>query len=92
MDYLIKGARTELEKFRVIFRWITNNIKYDVGFLDGRGKGGTEPEDVLRNGFSVCAGYSKLYEYLCRLVAMLEAVRTDIHVVHVKNMTIQVNW
>ncbi|XP_072033704.1 kyphoscoliosis peptidase-like [Amphiura filiformis] len=70
VEYLTQITRTDFETFRVIFRWVTNNIKYDIGFLDGRGLGATDAESTLKNGYSVCAGYSNLFTHLCRMAGL----------------------
>ena len=62
MQYLIQPAQNELEKARVLFRWIAENIAYDVTYDHAH----QSPEDVLETGTAVCAGYSGLYGSLCR--------------------------
>jgi hypothetical protein len=62
--YLTKPFRTDEEKARAIFRWITDNISYDVeGFFSGRESASTS-SDVLQSRSSVCSGYSTLFEEL----------------------------
>jgi len=62
--YLTKPARNDREKARAIFRWIANNIDYNVsGFFNGT-YGNSTAEGVLRSGRSVCGGYSNLFESL----------------------------
>jgi hypothetical protein len=63
-SYLTKPAKNDREKARAIFRWIAENINYDV---EGLFKGipeDTTPEGVLKSGRSVCGGYSNLFESL----------------------------
>ncbi|MFP4362491.1 MAG: transglutaminase domain-containing protein [Spirochaetia bacterium] len=75
-QYLIEPAETDLEKTRAIFRWITENIEYDVGaFFSGRPSSGS-PQDTLRSGRSVCSGYSGLFTELATL-AGLEVVSVN---------------
>lgn len=53
------------EKARAIFRWITDNISYDVeGYFSRRVS--VKTGDVLQSRSSVCAGYSSLFEALAR--------------------------
>jgi len=62
--YLIKPATNEREKARAIFRWICQNIDYDLGsYFTGR-LGSTNSADVLKSRSSVCSGYSDLFSAL----------------------------
>jgi transglutaminase/protease-like cytokinesis protein 3 len=62
--YLTKPFTTDEEKARAIFRWIADNITYDVeGFFSGR-ESASASGDVLKSRSSVCAGYSSLFEEL----------------------------
>jgi hypothetical protein len=72
--YLVAPARNEREKARSIFRWITDNIDYNVeGYFTGS-FGNLESEDVLKSRKSVCEGYSDIFMSLAQ-AAGLEAVR-----------------
>lgn len=57
---------SEKEKARFIYRWITNNISYDVdGFrLLEIGKSKQRIKKVLQSKKAVCQGYSNLFEAL----------------------------
>ena len=71
--YLIEPAANEKEKARAIFRWICQNIDYDLGsYFTGR-LSSTNSADVLKSRSSVCSGYSDLFSALCG-EAGLEAV------------------
>ncbi|MEI6104741.1 MAG: transglutaminase domain-containing protein [Methanothrix sp.] len=72
--YLIEPAKNDREKARAIFRWITENIDYNVEVLFKGGSGATNSEDVLKSRKSVCYGYSDLFLSLAK-EAGLEAVR-----------------
>ena len=72
--YLIEPAKNDREKARAIFRWITENIDYNVEVFFKGGSGATNSEDVLKSRKSVCYGYSDLFLSLAR-EAGLEAVR-----------------
>ena len=62
--YLIGPAKNEREKARAIFRWICQNINYDLGsYFTGR-LGSTNSSDVLKSRSSVCSGYSDLFSAL----------------------------
>jgi len=65
-SYLTKPFTTDEEKARAIFRWITENISYDVeAFFSGR-MTISGSDNVLISHSSVCEGYSSLFEALCR--------------------------
>jgi len=53
---------SEQEKFRVIFRWIAENIEYKYGRF------GTEPEEILKKKRAVCEGYASLLDAMCDAV------------------------
>ncbi|XP_062593885.1 kyphoscoliosis peptidase-like [Saccostrea cucullata] len=66
-EYLIKPANTPLERARAIHKWVTTNIMYDIdGYMGRSDKKSCDSGDVLKNRSSVCAGYSNLFESLCR--------------------------
>jgi hypothetical protein len=71
---LIEPAKNDREKVRAIFRWITENIDYNVEVFFKGGTGATNSEDVLKSRKSVCYGYSDLFLSLAR-EAGLQAVR-----------------
>ena len=56
---LTKNLSTEHEKFRVIFRWITNNIVYSFSNRTDNA------EIVFKKRKAVCAGYASLLKSLC---------------------------
>lgn len=54
----------------IIFYWISCNIEYDaISFLNGNIPG-QSVEEVFRGRKAVCAGYSRLYKYLCDQVGL----------------------
>jgi hypothetical protein len=72
--YLIEPAGNDREKARAIFRWITENIDYNVEVFFKGGTGPTNSEDVLKSRKSVCYGYSDIFLSLAR-EAGLETIR-----------------
>lgn len=71
---LSKYAKTEAEKARIIYVWITHNITYDVAsFLRGN-YGDASPYVVLKNRFAVCSGYANLYQALAEKMGLKSAV------------------
>ncbi len=59
--YLIEPSKNDREKARAIFRWITENIDYNVEVFFNGGIGATISEDVLKSRKSICYGYSDLF-------------------------------
>ncbi|NTV27719.1 MAG: hypothetical protein HGA93_03440 [Methanothrix sp.] len=72
--YLTGPAKNDREKARAIFRWITENIDYNVEVFFKEGSGPTNSEDVLKSRKSVCYGYSDIFLSLAK-EAGIEAVR-----------------
>jgi len=68
--YLTRPAKTDREKARIIFRWIAQNIDYDVESFLTQQKGPVTPDSVLRQRKSVCAGYANLFEALSRAAGL----------------------
>lgn len=60
-QYLYKAARTDIEKARGIYVWITDNISYDVNGYNSGKLGENTPNDVLMSRTAVCAGFADLY-------------------------------
>lgn len=71
--YLTDPFSRDDEKARVIFRWVAENIDYDVkGFFSGK-IDRESSGDILKSRKAVCEGYSGLFEQLAR-AAGLEVV------------------
>ncbi|MBS1638123.1 MAG: hypothetical protein JST26_19580 [Bacteroidetes bacterium] len=62
-EELVESLNSEKEKCRVIFRWITNNIRYDHESKNK--KDGQEPEIVYKHKKAVCEGYANLFKAMC---------------------------
>lgn len=62
--YLTGPAKNDTQKARAIYRWIAENIDYDVQGLSQGRYGDTSAEGVLKRGKSVCGGYSNLFKGL----------------------------
>ncbi len=62
--YLRRGFFTKEDKARTLYRWMCENIAYDVeGYLQEAPQD-TSPEAVLVRRKTVCDGYARLYEAL----------------------------
>lgn len=60
---LAENFTTEKEKCRAIFRWITNNIKYDFDVMNSNNC--EDPQVVYKRKKAVCGGYSSLFKAIC---------------------------
>jgi hypothetical protein len=72
--YLAEPAKNDREMARAIFRWIAENIDYNMEAFFKGGGGAAGAEEVLKSGKSVCYGYSDLFLSLAG-EAGLEAAR-----------------
>lgn len=61
---LTGGLETDHEKFRVLFRWITDNISYSYGNRS------SDANKVVKNKKAVCIGYSTLLKEMCSSVGI----------------------
>ncbi|HOT07117.1 MAG: Transglutaminase-like superfamily protein [Methanosaeta sp. PtaB.Bin039] len=72
-DYLTRTARNDREKARALFRWVTENVNYDMGGLTSGQPADTSAAAVLKSRRSICGGYTDLFSALAQS-AGLEAV------------------
>lgn len=56
---LTEHLRTDHEKARVLFRWITDNIEYNYGHRTA------DPDKAVKNKKAVCIGYAMLFKEMC---------------------------
>lgn len=66
VEYLIQPAKNDIEKVRVIFRWISQNISYDVDAFFNQRLIEEKSEIVLQRGKAVCGGYAQLFKQMCQ--------------------------
>jgi len=59
-----------VDKYRAIFRWVTNNIAYDTVALRSGDYGDWSPEGILKKRMGVCSGSAKLFEALCHMAGL----------------------
>lgn len=64
-EYLIKPARTDMEKVRIIFTWVATHIRYDDNAFNSGNYPDYSAANVLSNKRAVCEGYSNLFNALC---------------------------
>lgn len=68
--YLSRGARSDREKARAIYRWITDRIAYDGEALRSGKLPDPDPEITLKTRRGVCSGYAELYAALARRMGL----------------------
>lgn len=64
-DSLTRPFTNDNEKARAIYRWITDNIRYDCKAYHDPLKRTDDYEEVLKKRKAVCSGYASLYKVLC---------------------------
>lgn len=71
-EYLVKPAKTDREKVRIIYRWITDRIAYDAKSYFTKTRGDNSPDGVLKSRLAVCEGYANLFQHLARRAGLEE--------------------
>ena len=66
-DEICKGITDDYEKLWALYKWVAENIYYDMDWLTEGIVGVHDPDSVLKTHTSVCQGYAELLE------AMIEA-------------------
>ena len=66
VNYLTRYHTNELYKVRAIFRWITQNIRYDIDALYDHSLIIDDPDLVFKRRKSVCGGYAQLFKRMCK--------------------------
>jgi len=74
VSYLTNGAKSDTEKARAIFRWITANIAFDASAMRTTNPLKVDVERILREKRTVCMGYSEIF-YILGRAAGLEVER-----------------
>ncbi|PSM48468.1 hypothetical protein C7Y66_14235 [Chroococcidiopsis sp. CCALA 051] len=67
-------TKTEAEKARIIYSWITYNIAYDVSAYLSGNYGDLSPPEILKTRKGVCSGFANLYEALAKAMGLDVAV------------------
>ncbi|XP_077520410.1 uncharacterized protein LOC144130354 [Amblyomma americanum] len=66
--HLISYCRNDLQKIRMFFRWIAENISYDWKYMETK----QTPEEVFMSRHGVCKDYCLLFSEMCRLAGIRE--------------------
>ena len=61
-EYIYRSARTDLEKARAVYVWMTDNISYNDDDFNSGNFGDNSAENVLRTRTAVCAGFADLFK------------------------------
>lgn len=73
-NYLAAQTKTDLEKVRSIYVWISHNITYDMKGYNADKLPDYRPQAVLNNKVAVCEGYAKLFDALCHESGVRSAI------------------
>jgi transglutaminase-like putative cysteine protease len=65
-EYLVKPAKSDRVKARLIYRWVTDRISYDADSFFKNQFGDNSAEGVLSSRKGVCEGYSQLFNALAQ--------------------------
>ena len=63
-NYFLLKEASELEKARMIYVWLAENINYDDHGYNSKQIGDNSAEGVMKNKLAVCAGFANLYQAL----------------------------
>lgn len=69
-ESITQNAASDLEKLKAIYDWVTTNIYYNYGMLNGTFPRAVKAEDTYLSKSSVCAGYANLTKALCNAVGI----------------------
>ena len=65
-EYLNQKTKTDIEKIRAYYVWLTHNIEYDTKtFFSSNPNPKTGNENTLKYKKAVCQGYSELFKSFC---------------------------
>jgi hypothetical protein len=68
--YLSEGAKTDRQKVRAIYRWVTDRIAYDTETYFAGRRPDDSAEVVLKTRRGMCGGYASLFAALCQRVGV----------------------
>lgn len=66
-NYLVSPFKSEKDKIRSIFRWITENIEYDIHAYLNKSFSAIDPDEVLKKRKCVCEGYARLFKRMTNI-------------------------
>lgn len=72
-NYLTNGLKSDKEKARAIYIWISHNIKYDLSQINSNKRYASQEEivaEVLNTRVGICQHYSELFLAMCNSVEL----------------------
>jgi hypothetical protein len=67
---LVSPGQTDREKAHALYRWLGENISYNVKGLYSGDLGDNSPDAVFQTKIAVCAGYANLFQVMCEEVGL----------------------
>ncbi|WP_250123080.1 transglutaminase domain-containing protein [Chroococcidiopsis sp. CCMEE 29] len=67
---LSRYTKTEAEKARIIYSWITYNITYDVSTYLSGNYGDLSSQETLKTRKGVCSGFANLYKAFAKAIGL----------------------
>lgn len=68
--HLTEPARTDRDRARALYRWLGENISYDVAALSQKDLPDQSAEAVFKRGTAVCGGYANLFQAMATVVGV----------------------
>lgn len=69
-SYIMEKPSSEIEKARMIYVWLAENIAYDDAGYNSKKLGDNSAEEVLRTRVGVCAGYANAFQSIGEKVGL----------------------
>ncbi|CAM1302010.1 KY (predicted) [Pycnogonum litorale] len=63
VNHLVLPTENDLQKVRVLFRWITHNIRFDWKFMDEH----LSTAEVVKQRTGTCKDYVNLFNHMCKI-------------------------
>src|SRR5207253_28839 len=63
---LMRAAGNDRDRSRLIFRWLTERVRFDVDAFLTSHPGCVRPDEVMRERRATCFGYANLFEALAQ--------------------------
>jgi len=76
VKYLIKPAKTDVEKLRALYAWVTHKVAYDTEEYFSGNYSNKDPEEAFKSRKSICGSFAALYKAMARL-ADVDVLKVD---------------
>lgn len=67
---LTEGERTDRDRARALYRWLGENISYDVAALSQKDLPDQSAQAVFKRGTAVCGGYANLFQAMATVAGV----------------------